>query len=120
MRIVAVLLCAFWLGLGGSAYAVDDVPAIPKSWLEKKVSVEEAEALHPGVHDERTARMPEIGKPFGFMHGQWEALKAQMQAGDELWTFRSPDQSWQDLAGRAGVVLVRNGVPIKALTTMMN
>ena len=43
-----------------------------------------------------------------------------MQPGDELWTFSSPAQSWEDLAGRAGVALVRDGNPIKVLVTMMN
>jgi hypothetical protein len=120
MRLVVAFLCAISLWHGGLARAANDVPAIPQAWLDKKISIAEAEATHPGVNDERVQRMPEIAKPFGFLNSQWEALKAEMQSGDELWTFRSPDQSWQDLGGRAGVVLVRDGIPIKALVTVMN
>jgi hypothetical protein len=118
--IAAALVCVSLLGLGAAARAADDRPPIPKAWLDKKVSIEEAEALHPGVHDERVRSMPEIAKPFGFLHGPWEELKAQLQPGDELWTFSSPAESWQNLAGRAGVAVVRDGNPIKVITTGMN
>jgi hypothetical protein len=121
MRLIATILCACLLGFGGPVRAGDDMPPIPKEWLDKKVSIAEAEAEHPGVRDERRVqRMPEIAKPFGFQHSEWEALKAAMQPGDELWTFASPAKTWQDLAGRAGIALVRNGDPIKVITTMMN
>jgi hypothetical protein len=43
-----------------------------------------------------------------------------MQPGDELWTFASPAKSWEDLAGRAGIAVVRDGNPIMVLTTMLN
>jgi hypothetical protein len=59
-------------------------------------------------------------KPFGALNTQWEALKARMQPGDELWTFSTSAQSWQDLAGRAGVALVRHGEIIERLVTIMN
>ena len=120
MFITVALLCASLLGVAGPAYAADDAPPISKAWLDKKVTIAEAEAAHPGVNDERVQSMPEIAKPFGFLNGQWEALKAEMQPGDELWTFSSPAQSWQDLAGSAGVALVRDGNPIKVLVTMRN
>ena len=121
MRLIATaLLIACSLGLGGPTRADDDIPAVPKEWLGKKVSVAEAETLYPGVKDERVRSMPEIAKPFGFLNGRWEEFKAQMRPGDELWTFRSPDDTWANLAGSGGVVLVRDGTPIKALVTMMN
>jgi hypothetical protein len=120
MRLVVALLCAISLWHGGPARAADDVPAIPKAWLDKKMSIAEAEAAHPGVNDERVQRMPEIAKPFGFLNSQWEALKAEMQPGDELWSFASPAKSWEDLAGRAGIAVVRDGNPIKVLVTKLN
>jgi hypothetical protein len=43
-----------------------------------------------------------------------------MQPGDQLWTFTSSWQSWRDLAGRAGIALVRKGQIIERLVTMMN
>jgi hypothetical protein len=65
-------------------------------------------------------RFPDATKPFGFKNGQWEAIKAAMQPGDELWTFASPAKSWEDLAGRAGIAVVRDGNPVMVLTTMLN
>jgi hypothetical protein len=120
MRVILALLCVISLSYGGMARAADDAPPIPKAWLDKKISIAEAEAAHPGVNDERVQRMPEIAKPFGFLNSQWEALKAEIQPGDELWSFASPPKSWEDLAGSAGVALVRDGNPIKVLVTMRN
>jgi hypothetical protein len=120
MRHIVALLCAIALWHGGSARAADDASRIPKEWLDKKISVEEAEAAHPGINDDRVQRFPEAAKPFGFQSQAWEALKAAMQPGDELWTFASPAKSWEDLAGRAGIAVVRDGNPIKMLVTVMN
>jgi hypothetical protein len=94
---------------------------VPVQWLVKKVTIAEAEASHPGIRDERTARFPEAAKPFGFQHAEWEALKAKMLPGDELWEFDSPPASWQDLAGRAGFVLIRGGgEQLSSILTFMN
>lgn len=93
---------------------------IPVAWLQEKVTVAQAEAAHPGITDDRIARFPDAGKPFGFQHQKWEDFKAAMLPGDELWTFSSPADSWQHLAGRAGIAIVRNGVPIRSFVTAMN
>ena len=120
MRLILTLLCAISLSCAGIARAADDMPLIPKSWLDKKVTIAEAEAAHPGISDERVQRFPDAAKPFGFKSGQWEAIKAAMQPGDELWTFISPAESWENLAGRAGIAVVRDGNPVMVLTTMLN
>jgi hypothetical protein len=93
---------------------------IPKEWLQEKLSVAGAEAAHPGINDDRAVRFPDAGKPFAFQHGEWEELKAAMLPGDELWAFSSPAESWEHLAGRAGFAVVRDGVPIKIIVTVMN
>lgn len=120
-----VLVCTVAAGFGGlaptfAAIADEAAAMIPTAWLQKKISVAEAEAAYPGVNDERSARVPDASKPFGFRHQEWDELKAAMRPGDELWTFASSPESWSDLAGRAGVALVRNGVPIKVIITAMN
>jgi hypothetical protein len=120
VRLILTLLCAISLSCAGMARAADDMPLIPKAWLDKKVTIAEAEAEHPGISDERVQRFPDAAKPFGFKNGQWEAIKAAMQPGDELWTFRSPAESWKNLAGRAGIAVVRDGNPVMVLTTMLN
>jgi hypothetical protein len=125
VRLVLTLLCAISLSCAGVASldlarAADDMPLIPKAWLDKKITIAEAEAEHPGIKDERVQRFPDAAKPFGFKNGQWEAIKAAMQPGDELWTFASLAKSWEDLAGRAGIAVVRDGNPVMVLTTMLN
>lgn len=102
------------------AFASDLTPMIPSAWLQQKLSVAEAEAAYPGITGDRVARFPDAAKAFGFKNREWEELKALMVPGDEIWTFSSPPDSWRDLAGRAGVALVRNGVPIRIIVTVMN
>ncbi len=79
------------------------------SWLDRRLTIAEAEAenTHNGI-------------AFGFMNGDWEKLKSQMLEGDELWSFASSMESWRHLAGRAGIVLLREGVEIACLVTRMN
>lgn len=100
--------------------AVDEIEKIPKAWLKEKTTLAEAEAAHPGIKGERAERFPDAAKPFGFQNGQWEDLKALILPGDEIWNFCSPPESWEHLAGRAGVALVRDGVPIRTIVSMMN
>jgi hypothetical protein len=125
MRFIAVVLCAMLLGQSGPVYAVDKapeqaVPVIPAAWLIKKISIAEAEAEHLGARDERAKQHPELARPFGALNAKWEALKADMEPNDELWTFSSPPRTWEDLAGRAGVALVRDGIAIEIIVTMLN
>ena len=119
MRFVVILLCAL-LPYTAAAYAGDDTSMIPKEWLQKPISITEAEADYPGITDDRVKRFPDAAKPFGFKNAEWEDLKSEMQPGDELWTFSSSPESWQALAGRSGIALVRNGIPIKTLVGAMN
>jgi hypothetical protein len=120
MPVLLALLTAIVLLHGTPVCTAADTPPIPKEWLDKKISVAEAEADNPGIMDDRLKRFPDAAKPFGFNHAQWEALKARMQPGDELWTFASSPESWQHLAGRAGIALVRDGKPIAVLIGAMN
>ena len=125
MHSVQAFLCALLLGYGAlvaapAAIAAGASPMIPKEWLQEKLSVADAEAAHPGINDDRVARFPDAAKAFGFQHREWEEFKAAMLPGDELWAFASPAELWEDLAGRAGFALVRDGVPIKIIVTVMN
>ncbi|WP_158814455.1 hypothetical protein [Methylocapsa sp. S129] len=93
--------------------------------IERK-TISEIEAEHTTLpedlyeSDRVGIRGQELVKPFGFQNAKWEALKALMQPGDELWTFSSSAGSWRALAGRAGIALVREGQVIKTLVTIMN
>ena len=86
-----------------------DVAPIPKEWLGERISVQIAE--EDNTRD---------GIPFSGRQDEWEALKAKMIDGDEIWGFCSPSDSWQHLAGRAGYALVRDGEVIDCVVTMMN
>ena len=66
------------------------------------------------------ARREALLKPFGFKHADWLRFKAALRPGDEIWTYRSSPESWQALAGRAGIVIYRNGKPLRRLLTAMN
>ena len=87
----------------------NEEPAVPQSWLQKQLTVEavEAENIHEGI-------------PFGGMNERWVALKSQMIDGDEIWEFSSSAASWDHLAGRAGLALVRNGNAIDCIVTIIN
>jgi hypothetical protein len=119
MRFITVLLLTL-SSLLTQARAMDGEPSIPKAWLQEQITVAEAEKAYPGITDERVKTSPEAAKPFGFRHAEWEALKTHMQPGDQLWTFMSPPKSWEDLAGRSGIALVRNGVPVEVIIGAMN
>jgi hypothetical protein len=57
---------------------------IPVEWLDKKINVAEAEASNPGISDDRVARFPQAAKPFGFPHGEREALKAELKSDESF------------------------------------
>ena len=92
----------------------------PLAWLQERISIAEAEHRFTPIPDDRTNHVPELRKPFGFVNAKWEELKTRMQTGDEIWIFRSPPETWQDLAGTAGVALVREHKIIDAVVTAMN
>jgi hypothetical protein len=69
-------------------------------------TVAQAEAAYfaevePFLAGERDARRAEtLRRPMGFRNADWEALKAAMRPGDELWEFTSARSSWDQ--SRAG------------------
>ena len=87
--------------------------------FDRRVSVHEAEAAHPGLADERARSWPALAKPFGGSNPAWESLKAGLRPGDEIWTFASPPESRERFAGRQGVALVRDGAVVAEIVTLM-
>src|SRR5262245_36118143 len=54
----------------------------------KRVTIAEAEAHFMPPTAGCAERCPEeLKRPFGYINGSWEALKGQMQPGDELWSW---------------------------------
>ena len=85
-------------------------------FIRKYASVQEAEA-EKMVTDSRLGDKP---VPFGFNNHRWRELLAEMQDGDELWTFTTSDESWENGCGRAGISLVRNGKEVNCIVGKMN
>jgi len=108
-----------WWPARAAKFAVPPGPKVMiTDWLTKKITVAEAEADNPGISDDRVSLSPEAARPFGFLNRQWEALKAEIKPGDELWSFCSPTESWQQLAGLMGVTLLRDGKVIEVINEL--
>lgn len=87
-----------------------------KDWLTAQITVEEAEAKHMKT----IGRIPRT-VPFGFLNDSWKnRILGQMIQGDELWEFSNSSNHWENLAGRRGIALVRDGEIIASITTLMN
>jgi hypothetical protein len=61
-----------------------------------------------------------IEVPFGRLNPEWEKLKGLYQEGDCLFYFRTDQDSWNGLYGREGYVLVRDGIIVYAILTIMS
>ncbi|QAY95210.1 hypothetical protein CWB41_05250 [Methylovirgula ligni] len=77
---------------------------VPVEWLKAPVSVAEIDA--------------ELGG--SSFREAWQKLKGRMRPGDTILRFESSAASWEDLSGRAGIALVRDGEAIDAIVTLMN
>jgi hypothetical protein len=80
-----------------------------KSWLLEKHSVQDVEQTN--IYD---------GRPFGSYNMFWEELKAYMNPGDEIWSYRRPGEDREHLCPRAGYALVRDGQVITDFVTEMS
>jgi hypothetical protein len=97
---------------------LNNEPKLPgvEDWLRRKMTVSEAEA-----ESMTDITRPEIkGIPFGFMNDIWNAFKALIVEGDELWYFKSDEDSWRCFCGRAGYAIVRNGEVKYVMKTEFN
>jgi hypothetical protein len=76
-------------------YVSEPKPDVPKAWLTRRLTNEEAE--------------------------DWRReFRQEMEEGDELWEFNSPAHFWEHLAGRAGIALVRKGEVVASHVTSLN
>jgi hypothetical protein len=60
------------------------------------------------------ARVPQV--PFGFKNAEWETFKSRMEPGDVIVRARSSAASWAGLAGWRGLLLVRAGLVVEAIS----
>lgn len=58
--------------------------------------------------------------PFGFDNARWLKFKALYKEGDIILFFTTNNQTWYDLAGREGYMLIRDKRVIRTYITRMN
>lgn len=80
----------------------------PPEWIRKKVALEEVYAAW-----EKTAEELGLSGPAP----SWNGFTAKKTDEDELWFFRSDEESWHDFSGREGYAIVRGGKPIAHIIT---
>ncbi len=101
-----------------------DHSQIQPSWLVEQIPT--FDAALAGRVDLRHAGVPDVAvesilaKATAASRREWDSFIAAASAGDALWYFRTPRETWNERAGRAGFVLVRAGVPIAAVATSMS
>jgi hypothetical protein len=84
-----------------------------KSWLRSKTTIAE---LEDAVSQTKRFK----GQPMLAQSERWFAFKAGMQENDEIWKFSSPDDTWENLCGSAGIALVHEGEIVDIYETLMN
>jgi hypothetical protein len=98
----------------------DDYPAfeLKTQDLVERLTVEQIEQRE--LVDDPLHAVPPV--PFGFLHESWQALRAQLQPGDELWSFDARRTvTWYGVnygERRTGYAIVRNGQPVASMLTM--
>jgi hypothetical protein len=80
------------------------------SWRQDHTDIARIEASPILDHEE----------PFTDAWTDWKAFKSLVQPGDELWTFRSPQDEWDRHMGWQGILLIRAGVLADFLITAQN
>jgi len=87
-----------------------------EDWLQKRVTVFEAEVEHWVVDKGNGSKVV----PFGRSHDEWNRFKSQMRNGDELWYYDSGGHSWACIRGRRGYAIVRDGRVIASYLTAIS
>jgi hypothetical protein len=107
---------ADWTIFGCSVTEKTTVEEVEAERAEQKRKLDEFHRRHGRDPEEVRA---EWARATG-LKDPWEALKRKMRPGDELYKFTSPRETWANLAGRAGIALVRQGEVIATMITRMS
>jgi hypothetical protein len=90
---------------------IEEAIAAPMAAICSRKTVAEAEPAHT-VQNKRPSSPP-------VPNDRWRAFLAQMQEGDELWTFCTPPETWEHMAGLGGIALVRRGKWVAKIVTLL-
>jgi hypothetical protein len=80
------------------------------AWRQERVTVGQVETKPILDHE----------FPLSDSFADWCNLKQLVQPDDELWTFCSPQQTWDERMGWQGLVLVRDGKLVEVCVTAQN
>lgn len=80
---------------------------VPDAWLLRRVTFEEIAG--PGY-------VRDLIKPRE--SAEWEAFKSQVKEEDEIWLFTSPEESFLNVGGEIGYVLIRNGEQVASVVVL--
>jgi len=94
-----------------------------REWLQKKletidyvtIASEEIKSfgLEKGGEREFLQRIAKEPPP-----ERWKEFIRNMQPNDELWYYKSPKETWENLSGCAGYAIVRSGKIVSHLNTV--
>ena len=87
-----------------------------KTWLTHRITTK----ISKTEFKDSKKDLRNVSDPFNLETYNWDNLKSQMKEGDELWVFSSPNDTWRNLSGRAGVCIVRDGEIIKSEVSVLN
>lgn len=97
---------------------------IDPTWLVENTGLTPEQFRQEAHNELRVARPEWIGGPWDRAGGadfkRFNEFVAKVQPGDEIWTFKSPPESWRALAGRAGFAIVRGGQVVADLVTVLS
>jgi hypothetical protein len=99
-------------------FEAEKAPYPPAEWLRERIHIAEFERWTRATEHDLDEVMGEFVRGQNRRH--WRDMKTRMLRGDELWIFRSPPDTWEQLCGRSGIALVRSGKPIAHLITEKN
>jgi hypothetical protein len=107
-----------------------------KDSMENKICIEKIKELYgsgvsyqgpisiKAIEKEYMLTIEKDGKkvtlPFGFINDQWTEIKSKIIKGDKIFKFITDQESWANLAGREGIIVLRGNVVIGQLITTMN
>jgi hypothetical protein len=91
----------------------------PERWLRELLTLEEVEQRIQDA-DRVLNGLVAPSERREFLWAEWRALKAKMQAGDECWTFATPQEAWAAKMGMARYALVRDKKIVDWMMTIRN
>ena len=92
----------------------------PVAWLQRQLSVSEFESIGIGIDPFAAGAPAVLSRGRDGITRELDDLKFLMLPSDQIWTFSSPPDYWQNLGGRAGIALIRKGVPVGHVITAKN